>query len=65
MCSVYCRLIVLVEIDLTVITQVYHFQHTFRVNLINNLVISSYGVYQAALFTFDVLLLFIETQWHF
>lgn len=54
MCSVYCRLVLLVEIDLTVITQVYHFQHTFRANLLNNIVTSSYGVYQAALFTFDV-----------
>lgn len=46
------------EADLTVITQVYHFQHIFRANLINNLVTISYGVYQAASFTFDVVTAF-------
>lgn len=54
MCNVYCRLVVPGEAALTVITQVYHFQHTFRANLINNLVTISYELYQAASFTFDV-----------
>lgn len=54
MCNVYCRLVVPGEVDLTVITQVYNFQYTFRAKLINYLVTISYEVFQAASFKFDV-----------